>query len=97
MRWSPSAVVLHAGVRALNIDTHYGVPSTARVPGQSTPIILTDNVATVAARAENDEDPVAAKRATQLAAGAPKAAMTASPTNFSTVPPARSISADMKS
>ena len=65
---------LHAGVRALNIDTHYGVPSTARVPGQSTPIILTDNVATVAARAENDEDPVAAKRATQLAAGAPKAA-----------------------
>ena len=48
---------LDAGVRALNIDTHYGVPSTARIPGQSTPVILTDNVATVATRAENDEDP----------------------------------------
>ena len=65
---------LHAGVRALNIDTHYGAPSTARIPGQDTPIILTDNVATVAGRAENDQNPVAAKRAAQLAAGAPKAA-----------------------
>jgi hypothetical protein len=65
---------LNAGVRALNIDTHYGVPSTARIPGQDTPIVLTDNVATIAGRAENDADPVAAKRAAQLAAGAPKAA-----------------------
>ena len=65
---------LNAGVRALNIDTHYGAPSTARIPGQDTPIILTDNVATVAGRAENDQNPVAAKRAAQLAAGAPKAA-----------------------
>jgi hypothetical protein len=31
------------------------------------------------------------------AAGAPNAAMTASPTNFSTVPPARSISSAMAS
>src|SRR5436190_982697 len=43
---------LHAGVRALNIDTHYGAPSTARIPGQDTPIILTDNVATAAGLAD---------------------------------------------
>lgn len=64
---------LHAGVRALNIDTHYGVPSTARIPGQNTPVILTDKTAETVSHAD-DEDPVAAKRAAQLAAGAPKAA-----------------------
>jgi hypothetical protein len=64
---------LNAGVRALNIDTHYGVPSTARVPGQDTPIVLTDKTAETVSHAD-DEDPVAAKRAAQLAAGAPKAA-----------------------
>ena len=65
---------LRAGVRAVNIDTHYGVPSTARIPGQNTPIILTDKTAEVAGRAHVNEDPVAAKRAAQLAAGAPRAA-----------------------
>jgi hypothetical protein len=64
---------LNAGVRALNIDTHYGVPSTARIPGQDTPIILTDKTAEAVAHAD-DADPVQAKRAAQLAAGAPKAA-----------------------
>ncbi len=64
---------LNAGVRALNIDTHYGVPSTARIPGQDTPIILTDKTAETVAHAD-DTDPVQAKRAAQLAAGAPKAA-----------------------
>jgi hypothetical protein len=64
---------LDAGVRALNVDTHYGVPSTARVPGQDTPIVLTDKTAETVAHAD-DEDPVALKRAAQLAAGAPKAA-----------------------
>jgi hypothetical protein len=65
---------LNSGVRALLIDTYYGVPSSARIPGQSTPIVLTDKVAQAAGRAEVNEDPVAAKRAAQLAAGAPKAA-----------------------
>ncbi len=65
---------LRAGVRSLNIDTHYGVPSTARIPGQNTQIVLTDKVATDATRAHGDEDPAAAKRAAELAAGAPKAA-----------------------
>ena len=63
---------LHAGVPALNIDTHYGVPSTARVPGQDTQVVLTDKTAETVSHAD-DEDPVAAKRAAQLAAGAPKA------------------------
>jgi hypothetical protein len=65
---------LRAGVRALNIDTHYGVPSTARIPGQKVPIILTDKVATAAGRAHSSGDPVAEERAAQLAAGAPRAA-----------------------
>ena len=65
---------LRAGVRALNIDTHYGVPSTARIPGQNVPIVLTDQAATAAGRAHAEQDPVAEKRAAQLAAGAPKAA-----------------------
>jgi hypothetical protein len=64
---------LNAGVRALNVDTHYGVPSTARIPGQNTQIVLTDRTAETVSHAD-DTDPVAAKRAAQLAAGAPKAA-----------------------
>ena len=62
---------LNAGVRALNIDTHYGVPSTARVPGQDTQIVLTDKTAETVSHAD-DTDPVATKRAAQLAAGAPQ-------------------------
>lgn len=65
---------LRAGVRSLNIDTHYGAPSTARIPGQNVPIILTDKVATAAERAHAQGDPAAEKRAAQLAAGAPKSA-----------------------
>src|SRR6266511_367522 len=65
---------MDSGVRALLIDTYYGVPSSARIPGQDTPIILSDKVAQAVGRAEVNEDPVAAKRAAQLAAGAPKAA-----------------------
>jgi hypothetical protein len=65
---------LNSGVRALLIDTYYGVPSTARIPGQRVPIVLTDKVAQAAGRAEVNADPVAEKRAAQLAAGAPPAA-----------------------
>jgi hypothetical protein len=65
---------LRAGVRSLNVDTQYGVPSTARIPGQTTPIVLTDRVATAAQRAHAEEDPAAERRAAQLAASAPRAA-----------------------
>src|SRR6266542_3098910 len=54
---------MDSGVRALLIDTYYGVPSSARIPGQDTPIILSDKVAQAVGRAEVNEDPVAAKRA----------------------------------
>ena len=64
---------LNAGVRAVNIDTHYGVPSAARIPGEDTPIVLTDKAAEMEARSgHSDEDATAAKRAAQLAAAAPK-------------------------
>ena len=59
---------LNSGVRALLIDTYYGVPSTARIPGQRVPIVLTDKVAQAAGRAEVNADPVAENRASQLAA-----------------------------
>ncbi len=48
---------LNAGVRALHIDTHYGVPSTARIPGQNVPIVLTDKVAQVAGRRRGQRGP----------------------------------------
>src|SRR5262245_43714779 len=64
---------LNAGVRAVNIDTHYGVPSAARLPGEDTPIVLTDKAAEVQARSgHHEEDVTEAKRAAQLAAAAPK-------------------------
>ena len=68
---------LNAGVRALNIDTHYGGPVHGAHPRSrhvrsSSP---TRSPAEVEARSgRSDEDPVAAKRAAQLAAAAPKAA-----------------------
>jgi len=69
---------LSAGVRAFLIDTYYGVPSSARIPGTDTSIVLTDRVATEAARAttkaEVDEDPAQAERAAQLAGRATPAA-----------------------
>jgi hypothetical protein len=69
---------LKSGVRAFLIDTYYGVPSSARIPGTDTSIVLTDRVATEAARvagkAEVNEDPVAAKRASDLAGRATPAA-----------------------
>jgi hypothetical protein len=65
---------LDSGVRALLIDSYYGVPSTARIPGQNIPVVLTDKVAQAAGRAEVNTDPAAAKRAAQLASRAPPAA-----------------------
>lgn len=63
---------LDAGVRALLVDTYYGVPSTARLPGADTPIILTDRVAEV--DQSNEQDRAAAERAAQLASRARRAA-----------------------
>ncbi|HKA04719.1 MAG TPA: hypothetical protein VKD67_10325, partial [Acidimicrobiales bacterium] len=65
---------LDAGVRALLIDTHYGVPSTSRLPGSNTPIVLTDRAAELTAPTGENIDPAVAERASRLAARAPRAA-----------------------
>lgn len=62
---------LDAGVRALLIDTHYGVPSTARLPGSETPVIITDRAAELATPPGESYDPAIAARAQQVAANAP--------------------------
>jgi hypothetical protein len=62
---------LDAGVRALLIDTHYGVPSSARMPGSNTPVVLTDRAAELTQPTGEDYDPAIAQRAGQLAARAP--------------------------
>ena len=62
---------LDAGVRALLIDTHYGVASSSRVPGSNVPIVLTDRAAELQQPPGTDVDPAIAARAAQLAARAP--------------------------
>ena len=65
---------LHSGIRAFLIDTHYGVPSSARLPGSGAPIVLTDQTAGVVAQPGEEIDPAVVARANQLAARSPKAA-----------------------
>ena len=65
---------LNAGVRALLVDTYYGVPSSSRLPGSETPIVLTDRAAGLSQPPGQDLDPAVVARANQLASRAPKAA-----------------------
>ncbi len=65
---------LDAGVRALFIDTHYGVPSSAQLPGSRTPIVITDRAAELKAPPGDDIDPAIAARAEELSKQAPPAA-----------------------
>jgi hypothetical protein len=65
---------LEAGVRALLIDTHYGVQSSSRFPGSETPLVLTDRAAELSQPVGEDVDPAIADRAARLAARSPKAA-----------------------
>jgi hypothetical protein len=65
---------LDAGVRALLVDTYYGVPSASRLPGSETPIILTDRAAGLSQPPGETLDPAVVARASQLAASSPKAA-----------------------
>ena len=51
---------LDAGVRALLIDTHYGAPSTARLPGSETTVVITDRAAELAAPPGESYDPAIA-------------------------------------
>lgn len=65
---------LDGGVRALLFDTHYGVASSARLPGSDTPLVLTDRAAELQAPTGEQIDPAIAARAEQLAARAPRRA-----------------------
>ena len=67
---------LDAGIRALLIDTHYGIPSTARLPGSETTVVITDRAAELASPPGESYDPAIAERAQQIAANAPVAAAT---------------------
>jgi hypothetical protein len=61
---------LEAGIRALLIDTHYGLPSSSRLPGSDTPVVLTDLAAAFRPSVE-ETDPATAARAAELAAKSP--------------------------
>jgi hypothetical protein len=63
---------LEKGVRALLLDTHYGIPSASKLPGSETQLILTDRAAELHDPRQERADPVASQRADQLAARAPK-------------------------
>jgi hypothetical protein len=65
---------LDAGIRALLIDSHYGIPSAARLPGSETTVVLSDRAAELATPPGEDVDPAIAQRAQQVAANAPPAA-----------------------
>ena len=62
---------LDSGVRALLIDTHYGVLSSATLPGSNTPVVLTDRAAELVSPTGEGFDPAIAERAAQLASRAP--------------------------
>jgi hypothetical protein len=67
---------LDAGIRALLIDTHYGIPSSSRLPGSETTVVITDRAAELASPPGETYDPAIAARAQQIAANAPVAAAT---------------------
>ena len=64
---------LNSGIRALLFDTHYGIPSRARMPGSQNPIVLTDRARELAHPSFEQADPGVVDRANTLAARAPKA------------------------
>ncbi len=65
---------LESGVRALLIDTHYGVLSSAKLPGSDTPVVLTDRAAELVSPTGEGYDQAIADRAAQLASRAPRRA-----------------------
>jgi len=67
---------LDAGVRALLIDTHYGIPSAARMPGSQTQVIVTDRAHELVRPTgeQADSDPNIVARAQALAGQVPPSA-----------------------
>jgi hypothetical protein len=70
----PIGTQLDRGIRALLVDTHYGVASTARMPGSNVPVILTDRASELQSPGAEAADPATAERAESLAARAPREA-----------------------
>ncbi|MGH9270513.1 MAG: hypothetical protein ACRDZ2_04505, partial [Ilumatobacteraceae bacterium] len=70
----PIADQLNSGIRALLFDTHYGVPSRARLPGSQTPVVLTDRARELSNPEFEGADPGVVERANALASRAPAAA-----------------------
>ena len=65
---------LNSGIRALLLDTHYGIPSRSRLPGAQTPIVITDRARELSNPEFEGADPGVVERANTLAARAPQAA-----------------------
>ncbi len=65
---------LESGARALLIDTHYGVKTSARLPGSETPLVVTDRAAEIASATTEAVNPALAEQAAVLAQRAPKGA-----------------------
>jgi hypothetical protein len=65
---------LNAGIRGFLIDTHYGVPSNARMPGSQTNVVITDRAAELSSPDFEAADPALVERANALSERAPKAA-----------------------
>jgi hypothetical protein len=65
---------LNAGIRGFLIDTHYGIPSSSRMPGSQTPVILTDRAHELSSPDFEQADPAVVERADALQQRAPKAA-----------------------
>ncbi len=70
----PIGTQLRAGVRALLIDTHYGIASSVVVPGAEVPLVLTDRAAEITVPDAEAADPAQRRRAEELIADAPPAA-----------------------
>jgi hypothetical protein len=65
---------LNAGIRGFLIDTHYGIPSSARMPGSQTPVVITDRAHELSSPDFEQADPSVVERAQALQQRAPKAA-----------------------
>jgi hypothetical protein len=70
----PIGAQLRSGVRALLIDTHYGVQSDIAIPGSESALVVTDRAAELVVPGAEQADPELVQRAEELAARAPIAA-----------------------
>jgi hypothetical protein len=70
----PIGAQLRSGIRALFIDTHYGVESDIDVPGSESALVVTDRASELVVPGAERADPDLVRRAEQLAAGSPVAA-----------------------